>query len=319
MSLSHLKKAGDANFIDSKVTKANEIISAWNGTEASNFSIIGVPLSKTSISHSGASFAPASIRKMISSYSTYHIEDQIDLKDFNVTDFGDITMHVTDFEESRNRIRSTISELLGQYKETMPIILGGDHGISFPSISAFAKERGTVGVIQFDAHHDLRNTEDGGRSNGTPFRSLIDEGILKGEHLVQIGIRNFSNSAPYTEFGVNNGVTIYSMRDVRELGISKIIKESINHLADKVDAIYISLDMDVLDQAFAPGCPAIGPGGMDSQTLLDGICYLASHPKVTGMDIVELDPTIDFRDMTSRIAAHVILNFLVEKVKLLNK
>ncbi|KQL32971.1 MULTISPECIES: formimidoylglutamase [Bacillaceae] len=319
MSLSHLKKAGDANFIDSKVTKANEIISAWNGTEASNFSIIGVPLSKTSISHSGASFAPASIRKMLSSYSTYHIEDQIDLKDFNVTDFGDITMHVTDFEESRNRIRSTISELLGQYKETMPIILGGDHGISFPSISAFAKERGTVGVIQFDAHHDLRNTEDGGRSNGTPFRSLIDEGILKGEHLVQIGIRNFSNSAPYTEFGVNNGVTIYSMRDVRELGISKIIKESINHLVDKVDAIYISLDMDVLDQAFAPGCPAIGPGGMDSQTLLDGICYLASHPKVTGMDIVELDPTIDFRDMTSRIAAHVILNFLVEKVKLLNK
>jgi formiminoglutamase len=77
--------------------------------------------------------------------------------------------------------------------------------------------------------------------------------------------------------------------------------------------------MDVLDQAFAPGCPAIGPGGMDSQTLLDGICYLASHPKVCGMDIVELDPTIDFRDMTSRIAAHVILNFLVEKVKLLNK
>jgi len=319
MSLSHLKKAGDAIFIDSKVTKANEIISTWNGTEASNFSIIGVPLSKTSISHSGASFAPASIRKMISSYSTYHIEDQIDLKDYKVTDFGDITMHVTDFEESRNRIKSTISELLGQYKETMPIILGGDHGISFPSISAFAKERGTVGVIQFDAHHDLRNIEDGGRSNGTPFRSLIDEGILNGEHLVQIGIRNFSNSAPYTEFGVNNGVTIYSMRDVRELGISKVIKESINHLVDKVDAIYISLDMDVLDQAFAPGCPAIGPGGMDSQTLLDGICYLASHPKVSGMDIVELDPTIDFRDMTSRIAAHVILNFLVEKVKLLNK
>ncbi|QKE72500.1 formimidoylglutamase [Arthrobacter citreus] len=319
MSLSHLKKAGDAIFIDSQVTKANEIISTWNGTEASNFSIIGVPLSKTSISHSGASFAPASIRKILSSYSTYHIEEHIDLKDFKVTDFGDITMHVTDLEESRNRIRSTISDLLGQYKETMPIILGGDHGISFPSISAFAKERGTVGVIQFDAHHDLRNTEDGGRSNGTPFRSLIDAEILKGEHLVQIGIRNFSNSAPYTEFGVNNGVTIHTMRDVRELGISKIINDSINHLADKVDAIYISLDMDVLDQAFAPGCPAIGPGGMDSQTLLDGICYLAAHPKVCGMDIVELDPTIDFRDMTSRIAAHVILNFLVEKVKLLNK
>lgn len=316
MSLSHLKKAGDAVFIDQHVTKANEIISSWNGKDASQFSIIGVPLSKTSISHSGASFAPATIRKMLSSYSTYHIEDQIDLKDFQVTDFGDITMHVTDFEESRNRIKSTISELLGQYKETIPIILGGDHGISFPSISAFAKERGKVGVIQFDAHHDLRNIEDGGRSNGTPFRSLIDEGVLKGEHLVQIGIRNFSNSSPYTEYGINHGVTIYTMRDVRELGISKIIHDSLNQLASEVDAIYISLDMDVLDQAFAPGCPAIGPGGMDSTTLIDGICFAASHPKVCGMDIVELDPTIDFRDMTSRIAAHVILNFLVEKVKL---
>lgn len=319
MSLSHLKKAGDAVFIDQHVTKANEIVKHWDGKEASSFSIIGVPLSKTSISHSGASFAPASIRKMLSSYSTYHIEDQVDLKDFSVTDFGDITMHVTDFEESRNRIKNTISELLSQYSETIPIVLGGDHGISFPSISAFAKARGTVGVIQFDAHHDLRNIEDGGRSNGTPFRSLIDEGILKGEHLVQIGIRNFSNSAPYTEFGINHGVSIYTMRDVRELGISKIINDSIQYLSDKVDAIYISLDMDVLDQAFAPGCPAIGPGGMDSTTLLDGICLLAAHPKVKGLDIVELDPTIDFRDMTSRIAAHVILNFLVEKVKLFNK
>lgn len=316
MSLSHLKKAGDAVFVDSNVTKANEIVTAWDGNDASNFSLIGVPLSKTSISHSGASFAPASIRKMLSSYSTYHIEDGIDLKDFRVTDFGDITMHVTDFEESRNRIKSTISDLLNQYKGTIPIILGGDHGISFPSISAFAESRGKIGVIQFDAHHDLRNINDGGRSNGTPFRSLIDEGILKGEHLVQIGLRNFSNSSPYTEFGISHGVTIYTMRDVRLLGIQKIINDSLHQLSLEVDAIYISLDMDVLDQAFAPGCPAIGPGGMDSQTLIDGICYLASHPKVCGMDIVELDPTIDFRDMTSRIAAHVILNFLVEKVKL---
>lgn len=316
MSLSHLKKAGDAIFIDSSVTKANEIVTAWDGKDASKFSIIGVPLSKTSISHSGASFAPTTIRKMLSSYSTYHIEDEIDLKTLSVTDFGDITMHVTDFEESRNRIKSTIAELLKQFKDTMPIILGGDHGISFPSISAFAEARGKIGVIQFDAHHDLRNINDGGRSNGTPFRSLIDEGILKGEHLIQIGLRNFSNSAPYTEFGINHGVTIYTMRDVRELGIQKIILESLNRLSQEVDAIYISLDMDVLDQAFAPGCPAIGPGGMDSQTLIDGICYLASHPKVSGMDIVELDPTIDFRDMTSRIAAHVILHFLVEKVKL---
>jgi formiminoglutamase len=172
-----------------------------------------------------------------------------------------------------------------------------------------------VGVIQFDAHHDLRNTADGGRSNGTPFRSLIEQGVIDGENLIQIGIRNFSNSKPYSEYGLDNGVTIYTMRDVREHGIEKIIETSLSSLREKVDAIYVSVDMDVLDQAFAPGCPAIGPGGMDSMTLLDAISLLANEQKVQGMDIVEIDPTIDFRDMTSRIAAHIILTFLTNKQK----
>jgi len=315
LQLSHLKKAGDAVFVDSYVTKAHEIVVPWDGKEVTPFSLIGAPLSKTSISHSGASFAPTVIRKMLSSYSTYAIEDDIDLKDVMVTDFGDILMHVTDLDESRNRIRNTIEELLNQHSNTIPIVLGGDHGISFPSISGFKKNKGKVGVIQFDAHHDLRNTVDGGRSNGTPFRSLIEQGIIDGENLIQIGIRNFSNSKPYSDYGHDHGVTIYTMRDVREQGIATIIEKSVNSLREKVDAIYISVDMDVLDQAFAPGCPAIGPGGMDSMTLLDAISLLANEDKVQGMDIVEIDPTIDFRDMTSRIAAHIILTFLTNKQK----
>lgn len=311
--LLHLYPAGQANFKDSEVTKAHELIAPWNGEKVEGFGLLGAPLSKPSISHSGAAEAPAAIRKALSSYTTYAIEDELDLKDFRLHDFGDVNMHVTDLVESQRRIEETFREVFQSHPNMIPIVFGGDHSISCPSIKAFAVAKGTVGVIQFDAHHDLRNLEDGGPSNGTPFRGLIEAGALKGEHLVQIGIRNFSNSREYHDYGKAHGVTIHTMKDVRERPIEDILQESLDDLRKKVDVVYISVDMDVLDQAYAPGCPAIGPDGMDSKTLLDGLAFLGRQSIVKGMDIVEIDPTIDFRNMTSRVAAHVVLNFLKGK------
>ncbi|HET7629411.1 MAG TPA: formimidoylglutamase [Bacillales bacterium] len=307
----HLRPAGQAGFKDSEVTKAHEIIQPWNGGESvDGFGLIGAPLSKPSISHSGAAEAPAAIRSALSSYTTYAIDSEVDLKTETLQDFGDVAMHVTDLAESHRRIENTFSEIFQSHPHMLPIILGGDHSISCPSIKAFAQAKGTIGVIQFDAHHDLRNLEDGGPSNGTPFRGLLEAGALRGENLVQIGIRDFSNSREYHEYGRQQGVTIYTMQDVVEKGIRPILSHSLNGLKERVDAVYVSVDMDVLDQAFAPGCPAIGPGGMDTATLLSGIAFLGGRPEVRGIDIVEIDPTIDFRNMTSRVAAHVVLNFM---------
>ncbi|HET7578305.1 MAG TPA: formimidoylglutamase [Bacillales bacterium] len=302
--------AGKAGFRDSEVTKAHELIVPWNGEKIDGFGILGSPLSKPSISHSGAAEAPGAIRKALSSYTTYAIEEEVDLKDLRLHDFGDVNMHVTDLAESQQRIEDTFREVFSASPNMIPIIFGGDHSTSCPSIKAFQATKGTVGVIQFDAHHDLRNLEDGGPSNGTPFRGLLEAGALKGENLVQIGIRNFSNSWEYHDYGKEHGVTIYTMKDVRERNITDILKESVANLKDKVDVLYVSVDMDVLDQAYAPGCPAIGPDGMDSRTLLEGVAFLGGETMVKGIDIVEIDPTIDFRNMTSRVAAHVVLNFL---------
>lgn len=306
----HLYPAGKAGFVDSEVTKAHELLVPWDGGKVDGFGILGSPLSKPSISHSGAAEAPGAIRTAFSSYTTYAIGENMDLKDIRLTDFGDVKMHVTDLIASQQRIEDTFREVFTSHPHMTPIVFGGDHSTSCPSIKAFTATKGTVGVIQFDAHHDLRNLEDGGPSNGTPFRGLIEAGVLKGEHLVQIGIRDFSNSREYHDYGKDQGVSIYTMKDVREMPITDILRESVAYLQDKVDSIYVSVDMDVLDQAFAPGCPAIGPDGMDSQTLLEGITYLGRQAAVGGIDIVEIDPTIDFRNMTSRVAAHVVLNFL---------
>ncbi|WP_407901133.1 formimidoylglutamase [Halalkalibacterium halodurans] len=303
----------NAPFVDRHVTKAGEIFYPWDGKRIDGFGLIGAPLSKSSISHSGASFAPTVIRKCLHAFSTYSVEEDLDLAQLKLPDLGDITMHVTDIVGSQARIEETMTKLLENEPNWQPIVLGGDHSISFPSIKAFASAKGTVGVIQFDAHHDLRNLEDGGPCNGTPFRSLLETGSLVGEHLVQVGIRDFSNSYPYRKYAEKHGVKVYTMKDVNARGILTILDEAVAKLKRSVDVIYVSVDMDVLDQAHAPGCPAISPGGMDSTTLLQGIFHLGKDSLVQGMDIVEVDPTLDFREMTSRAAAHVILNYLKGK------
>ncbi len=314
-TFSFLKKSGEAVFTDDFVTKAGELLVQYDGTQQNpQVGMVGVPLSKSSISHSGAALAPTTIRKMLNGFTTYSIEDDIDLAGNHVVDYGDILMHVTDIRESQQRISHTIEEILRHHKPSQLIILGGDHSISYPSITAFSKFH-KVGVIQFDAHHDLRNLEDGGPSNGTPFRSLIESNIIEGKNLVQIGIRDFMNSKAYREYAREKGITVYSMKEVRQRSIKVIIHEAINGLKEQVDMIYVSVDVDVLDQAFAPGCPAIGPGGMDSETLIEAIEHLGACELVKGMDIVEIDPMVDFRDMTSKMAAWLLLTFLKARVK----
>ncbi|RBW70724.1 formimidoylglutamase [Bacillus taeanensis] len=308
-------KSANTPFIDRYVTKAADLVKPWDEKKIHDVGLIGVPLSKTSISHSGAAFAPGTIRKALGAFTTYSIEDDLDLGNWNIDDLGDITMHVTDQVLSQKRVYETLEQLYADNNHFLPIILGGDNSISYPTIQAFHKAKGKVAVFQFDAHHDVRNLEDGGPSNGTPFRSLLESNVIEGKHLVQVGIRDYANSLVYRKYVEEQGVTVYTMKTVRQRHIQALMEEALNKVKDEVDAIYLSVDMDVLDQSQAPGCPAIGPGGMDAVTLFEAVEYLAQQEKVIGLEIVEIDPTVDFRDMTSRIAARVILDFLKGKQK----
>jgi formiminoglutamase len=307
----HIKPAGKAQFKDRYTTKAAELLTPYEQGNKGDIAIIGAPLSKPSISHSGASFAPDAIRRCLNSFTTYNIEEETDISSQKIIDFGDITMHPTSIEECHQRIYQATKEVTQTQAAQLTIILGGDHSITTSTVKAIKETKGTVGIIQLDAHHDLRNTEDGGPTNGTPFRRLIEEGHLKGEHLIQIGIRNYANAKAYHDYAIQNGVTVYTMKDVRQRTIAELIQDALNQLEKKVDTIYLSVDMDVLDQAYAPGCPAIGPGGMDPDTLAEAVQQAIQHPKVHTVDIVEIDPTLDIRDMTSRIASMLIINTLI--------
>ncbi|WP_079509287.1 formimidoylglutamase [Mesobacillus jeotgali] len=310
MEFSYLQPGKPPVFKDRYVTKVNECLTSFSKGAKGEIGLIGLPFSKTSISFSNASDAPRSIRASLSAFSTYSGERKKDYKNIKLIDFGDVQTHPTDLEESLERLRISVSEMLTWNACEKYIMLGGDHGVSYPSIRAFKERYGEIGVIQWDAHHDVRNLEDGGRTNGTPFRSLIEGGHLKGENLVQIGIRDYANAKEYHDYTKEKGITVFTMEDLERTGIVSIIEKELDRLSKSVNIIYLSLDMDVVDQAFAPGCPAIGPGGITSRELLTSISAAASFEKVKAMDIVEIDPSKDFRDMTSRLAAAAMLRFM---------
>jgi formiminoglutamase len=308
----HIKQAGKAQFKDRYTTKTAELLTPYEQGGKGDIVILGAPLSKPSISHSGASFAPDAIRRCLNSFTTYNIEEETDISSKKIIDFGDIAMHPTSIDECHQRIYQATKDITEAEAAPFTIILGGDHSITTSTVKGIKETKGRVGIIQLDAHHDLRNTEDGGPTNGTPFRRLIEEGHLQGENLIQIGIRNYANAKAYHDYAIENGVTVYTMKDVRQREITELIQTSLTQLEDNVDTIYLSVDMDVLDQAYAPGCPAIGPGGMDPDTLIQAVQQAIQHPKVQTMDIVEIDPTLDIRDMTSRVASLIVINALIK-------
>lgn len=306
----YLTPGKPAIFKDKYVTKVTECIHTYKKGARADIGIVGLPASKSSISSSLAVDAPKTIRNALGAYSTFSGERNHDYKDTTIIDFGDVHTHPTNLEETTERLYISVKEMLKTNACSRYIMLGGDHGVSFPSIRAFQEQFGRVGVIQWDAHHDVRNLEDGGRTNGTPFRSLLEGGFLKGEDLTQIGIRDYANAKEYHEYVKNREVAVYTMDDVDRIGIVPIIQKEIDRLSQKVDFIYLSVDMDVVDQAFAPGCPAIGPGGLTSRELLSSISVAVKHPKVKAMDIVEIDPSKDIRDITSRLASHAMMRFM---------
>jgi formiminoglutamase len=282
-----------------------------------DFVLLGLPLSKSSISFSGAHDTPRVFRDIFGGFHAYHAEKKVDLSEIRWTDVGNAKPHVTDIIETQRKFDQACRMVYQSYPQSLPIFIGGDHSISASTLRALcdtSTDKSKIGVIQFDAHHDVRNVEDGGPSNGTPFRQLIEGDYLQGEQIVQIGIRNFSNSRTYAEYAVKQGIQVYSMRNVYQAGIVSLVEQALWYFQEKgLEQIYVTVDMDVLDQAFAPGVPALGPGGLSSYDLISALERLGQEQNIKGIDFVCIDPYQDPRHMTVRVAAFALLHFCTEQ------
>ncbi|MEH7111266.1 agmatinase family protein [Neobacillus niacini] len=275
--------------------------------------ILGVPLSRSSISASAASEFPEAFRRSWRSFTTYNLDEEIDLSEMTVFDAGNVPMHVTDISKCHTNIINASATIHQHFRHSKVCAIGGDHSITAMMVKGMQLEKPNekIGILQFDTHFDLRDLSDNGPSNGTPMRNLIESGVVEGRNMYNIGLHGFFNTKDLKQYADEKGVNYFTLRTARKKGIEETVQHCLDELSSKVDTIYLTVDMDVLDIAYAPGVPASTPGGMTTEELLNGVLAAGRHPKVTAMDIVCLDPLRDtFVQPTVKLGTHVFLTFL---------
>jgi formiminoglutamase len=303
-------------FRDSQDPKVSEWVQPYagyasNAVPAFDAAILGAPLSKTSISHSAAFQLPAAIRSAFATLSPYSVHHALDLRDcLRLVDLGDVEMHLTDLARCHANIEEAVASYWQSYAAPL-LLLGGDHSITACAVLGLVRATGRrIGILHFDAHHDVRNLKDGGRHNGTPFRTILESGMVPGEAIVQIGLRDFVNARAYHEYAKAYGVTVITARDVHRRGLTEVVADAWHRIRTVADTVYVSFDLDVLDQSIVPGVPAPSPGGLGFRESAEALEWLGRQDNVSMVDLVCADPAQDFRDLTTRVAAHLALSFL---------
>jgi formiminoglutamase len=266
--------------------------------------VVGVPSSRSSLSPSRADLSPLEVRDRLSRFSTFHGEWEVDFGGITVRDEGNWPVSELDM----HRMPEVVEELAGTLtRGPLTLYLGGDNAITRPLARSLSADRSRVGLITFDAHHDVRTLELG-PTNGTPVRGLIEEDGLPGANVAQIGIHSFANSAEYRAYCDEQGITVLTVDEVGRRGIGSVVEDALTVVAVKCDAVHVDIDIDVLDRSYAPGCPGARPGGMSIRDLAEGVRHCARSPKVVSMDFVEVDAEADRDGITLDAMAHLLLS-----------
>jgi len=192
----------------------------------------------------------------------------------------------------------------------VPIVLGGDHSIAEPDIRACAAKHGPVGLIHFDTHTDTGTRVFGVElSHGTPMYRLVEAEYVAPERYVQIGLRGYWPGEREFAWQAERGIASFFMHDVRERGIRAGVEETLTRIG--AGPVFLSVDVDVLDPAFAPGTGTPEPGGMTSADLLWACREIAGHVELVGADVVEVCPTaIGSADITALVADRIVREIL---------
>ena len=270
--------------------------------------IVGAPTDDLVSDRPGTRFGPRAIRAA-SCPPGPHLEARVDWAEvLRVVDFGDAPVIPADPIGSRASIEALVRHVVEA--GAVPVVLGGDHSIAEPDIRAVASRHGAVGLVHFDAHTDTGTEVFGVEvSHGTPMYRLVRDGHVDPRRYVQIGLRGYWPGEPELAWQREHGITSFFMHDVRELGIDAVVERAASIVGD--GPTFLSVDIDVLDPAFAPGTGTPEPGGMTSVDLLRACRTLASRLRIVGMDLVEVIPTaVGSADVTSLAAERVVREVL---------
>lgn len=257
--------------------------------------LYGAPISRSSISVSGASLYPEEFRRMWRGFVTYNLDEKLDLTEFHVADAGNVSMHTTDILLSHQRIQETTAYLTATYPQTLTCMIGGDHSTTACAVRGIKEvlkdER--IGILQLDTHLDVRDPAELGPANGTPIRQLIDGHSVKGDDVINIGLHGYFNAKQLIDYAQEHKIQMVTLKQARKQGVTRTVRDALERLSANVDRVYVTVDMDVLDISVAPGVPASTPGGMTATELFEALLEIGQHPIVRHIDFVCLDPSKD--------------------------
>ena len=262
--------------------------------DRSRFVFFGVPYDKTSTYKAGSRFAPGTLRDVSANMELYSVRSKVDLEQVAVHDWGDVDI-VENLVETLDRVKSVCSELLDSKK--IPIMAGGEHSVTKAAADALPDD---TGLVSFDAHLDLRDEFLGEKLSHATFMRRVSEKIGS-DHIMEVGIRAFSR--PELDFTRKSGVTMITPQDLREAGISKTAQR-IRGFLSRFSHSYVTVDIDVLDPAFAPGVGNPEPDGLSTDELLT-LIDASMEENIVGFDLVEVSPQLD-SGQTAAVGVKVI-------------
>jgi agmatinase len=267
--------------------------------------IVGAPMDELVSDRPGARFAPRAIRAA-SCPPGPHLEAKVDaFAALRVVDFGDAPVLPADPARSHAAIEATVGEVIAA--GALPVVLGGDHSVSEPTVRACAAAHGAVGVVHFDTHTDTGATVFGvERSHGTFMRRLVEAGHVDGRRYAQVGLRGYWPGEPEFSWQAERGITSLFMHDVRDLGIRDVVRRAIEAVGP--GPAYLTVDVDVLDPAYLGGGTGTPePGGMTAVDLLLAVRTVAAELELVGADVVEVIPTaVGSADSAALVAERVV-------------
>ena len=291
--------------------RLKHIIRPWEKGCDAQLALIGVPFDEAITAgggRAGASEGPDAIRQALKRYgTTYCIERNIDASELKIADCGDLEVVAGDTAETHARLTSVVAKLL--QCGVLPITLGGGHDLSFATIRALvASSDAPVGGINVDAHLDLRPVSDGLITSGTPFRRALEElsGGFSGSRFVEMGMVGHSNAKVHCDYLKQLGGGLIPLAQLQAEGVETSMKAALQQTGESA---FFSIDIDAVQQAFAPGCSAPAPVGLMPDEVTNLAFLAGASPTIKLFDLMEVSPRFDSDGRTARLAAAILSYF----------
>jgi agmatinase len=270
--------------------------------------IYGIPWDSTSISRTGANYGPRGIREISGQFLTYNATWDFDIRDaLNPVDCGDCDVVLANAEKTFARAERDIGAIVDA--GAIPATLGGDHSITIPAVRAVKARVGDPGLVLVDTHLDTALDVGGEELNHCcPITRAVDAGFDP-KKMALLAISGWMNPRTELRYCRERGITVVWLEDIWERGTRAVVDQALEVAGSGSDGIYLSVDVDSLDAAYAPGTCVPTPGGLTSRELLELVRGVARHGLV-GVDVVETAPSLEATSATAAIAGRVIMDAL---------